>query len=75
LSKREKKEEEEFLKRKKEEEEEEGNITIALFNPDRGTNKHVLPSFKKCLSFSFSALCGKRQREEKKKPKRKEELS
>jgi hypothetical protein len=35
-----------------------------LFNPDRGTNKHVLSSFKKVpVFFSFSALC--RQREKK----------
>jgi hypothetical protein len=49
---------------------EEENTTIELFNPDRGTNKHVLPSFKKVpVFFSFSALCSDRKRG------KKEELS
>lgn len=38
---------------KKEEEAEEENINITLFNPVRGTNKHVLSSFKKVPVFFF----------------------
>jgi hypothetical protein len=57
-----KNEEEEFWEKK----EKKGNITIALFNPERGTNKHVLSSFKKVsVFFSFSALCSEREREKK----------
>jgi hypothetical protein len=41
-------------RRRRKKEEQEGNITIALFNPDRGTNKHVLSSFKKVPVFFLS---------------------
>jgi hypothetical protein len=58
-----KNEEEEFLEKKKKEEE--GNITIALFSLGRGTNKHILPSFKKVsVFFLFSALCSNREKKE-----------
>lgn len=71
---KEKKKKEEEEKKKKEEEEEEfffvekrKRRTIALFNPDRASNRHVLPSFRKVLvffSFSRTALRSRRGKEE-----------
>jgi len=53
------------------EEEKKENITIALFNPDRGTNKLVLPSFKKVPVFFLSLRYVGKERE-RETPKRKE---
>jgi hypothetical protein len=58
------------------EEEKKENITIALFNPDRGTNKLVLPSFKKVPVFFLSLrYVGKEREREKHRREKKEELS
>ncbi len=48
-----------------------GNITIALFNPDRGTNKHVLSSFKKVPVFFLSLRYVEKERKEKRREKKK----
>lgn len=62
-----------FLQRR--EEKNERNITIALFNPDRATNKHVVPSFKNGSVFFFLPVMQRhrqthRERESKGKKRR-----
>jgi hypothetical protein len=59
--------------RRRKKDEQEGNITIALFNPDRGTTKHVLSSFKKVPVFFLSLRYVERER--KNRREKKEELS
>jgi len=50
-----------------------------LFNPDRATNRHVLPSFKKVpvffLSLGYVAIKKKDREKEGERRRKKEELS